>query len=98
MALALNSPKVEIAVGDRAPNFVLPDGAGRFVMFYERTQGRPVLLLVAPCPTRPRSCAVMGAFRARAADFDRLGVDVLLDILPVKSGWLFDAVSGIVEV
>ena len=76
MALALNSPKVEIAVGDRAPNFVLPDGAGRFVMFYERTQGRPVLLLVAPCPTRPHTCEVMGAFQARAADFDRLGVDV----------------------
>jgi hypothetical protein len=33
MVLALNSPKVEIAVGDRAPNFVLPDAAGRFVMF-----------------------------------------------------------------
>jgi len=76
--LALDSPKTDLAVGDRAPNFVLPDEAGRFVMFYERTQGRPVLLLLAPRAMDPRSAVVMGAFRARAAAFECLGIDVYL--------------------
>ena len=66
----------ELTIGDRAPNFVLPDKSGRFVMFYERTQGRPVVLLLVPEPEAPRSRAVLAAFRAQYETLEGLGIDI----------------------
>ncbi|MBT7731016.1 MAG: redoxin domain-containing protein, partial [Rhodospirillaceae bacterium] len=44
----MQGPAHEIAVGDRAPDFVLPGPDGKFYQFYERVRGRPVLLIFYP--------------------------------------------------
>jgi len=75
-AIAMIRDDLSLAVGDRAPNFVLPDESDRFVMFYERTQGRPVVLLLVPAAATPTSAAVLAAFRSAAADFAAAGLDV----------------------
>ena len=41
----LQAPKQQIAAGDRAPNFVLPDHEGKFRMFYDQVTGRPLMML-----------------------------------------------------
>jgi len=35
----MRQPPARLTVGDRAPNFVLPDPRGKFQMFYERVKG-----------------------------------------------------------
>ena len=68
--------RTRLTIGDRAPNFVLPDESGRFVMFYERTQGRPVVLLLVPEPEAPHSHAVLAAIRAQYETLKGLGIDI----------------------
>lgn len=64
----LQAPEHGLAPGDRTPNFVLPDGSGAFTMFYERVQGRPVILLIADVLETPAIAAA--ADRTAAAGID----------------------------
>lgn len=65
-----------MTLGDRAPNFVLPDASGRFVMFYERTQGRPVTLLLLPASAMTAGDKALQAFQRQMAAFATAGIDV----------------------
>jgi len=38
------TPQFRLEVGDRAPNFALPDATGKLRMIYEETRGLPILL------------------------------------------------------
>ena len=44
----MQGPAHEIMLGDRAPDFVLPGPDGKFYQFYERTKGRPLVLIFYP--------------------------------------------------
>lgn len=62
-------PAVEIAPGDRAPNFVLPGANGRYYMLYERVHGGDVLLVFGG------DDAALQPFRADAPIFAETGVE-----------------------
>ncbi len=72
----MEGPAHDIAVGDRAPNFVLPGPEGPFLMFYERTKGRPVALLFTPGQRSPGGSAEVEAFARLVPEFAALGVDI----------------------
>jgi predicted 2-oxoglutarate/Fe(II)-dependent dioxygenase YbiX len=72
----LRAPKQQLAAGDRAPNFVLPDHKGTFTMFYDQVGGRPLVLLIAGAFQPPILPAPLLAFEAAADRFDALGVDL----------------------
>lgn len=63
-------------IGDRAPNFVLPDGRGTFTMFYERTRGLPVVLLFASPGRWPAHGEALDGFAEQAKAFEAAGVDI----------------------
>ena len=44
----MQGPSKELAIGDRAPDFVLPGPDNKFYQFYERTRGRPQILFFYP--------------------------------------------------
>jgi predicted 2-oxoglutarate/Fe(II)-dependent dioxygenase YbiX/peroxiredoxin len=46
----MSTPAFRLAIGDRAPNFTLPDQSGKLRMFYEETRGLPILLYVLGPP------------------------------------------------
>lgn len=84
---ALAGPAVALAPGDRTPNFVLPDATGQYRMFYERTRGRPVVLVLDPGPAAPASAPAMAALDAAAGAFDAAGLDVIVVTLgPARDG------------
>ena len=72
----LQAPKQNLAAGDRAPNFVLPDHEGKFRMFYDRVGGRPLVLLFTGEFQPPILPPSILAFKAEASRFDTAGVDV----------------------
>ncbi|MDG1887685.1 MAG: redoxin domain-containing protein [Alphaproteobacteria bacterium] len=71
----MQGPAHEIAVGDRAPDFVLPGPDGKFYQFYERVRGRPVLLIFYP-GKKSRAWGEVREFIQRSNEFDELGVDI----------------------
>ncbi len=88
----MQGPRHSIDVGDRAQNFVLPDSAGKFRMFYERTRGRPVVLLFTPGRNHPAATAALQAFIRRAGEFDDLGLDVFcVSLDPVENNAALEA-------
>jgi predicted 2-oxoglutarate/Fe(II)-dependent dioxygenase YbiX len=64
-------PSVPLAPGDRVPNFMAADQHGAMRPFYERTLGRPLLLLLAPQPE------TLAGFAASYADFAAAELDIL---------------------
>ncbi len=66
----LRVPALPMALGDRAPNFVLPDSAGDYQMFYERVRGRPTALIFA-------RDAATATLEALATTLTGSGVDVI---------------------
>ena len=73
--LKMQGPAHEIMVGDRAPDFVLPGPDGKFYQFYERTKGRPLVLIFYPQKDSDAWGEVQG-FVQRSAEFEYLGVDI----------------------
>lgn len=71
----MQRPAHDIAVGDRAPNFVLPAPDGRFYQFYERIRGSPVALLFYP-KSASNAGKQIERFVRRHDDFAALGVDI----------------------
>jgi predicted 2-oxoglutarate/Fe(II)-dependent dioxygenase YbiX/peroxiredoxin len=47
----MSTPGFRLAIGDRAPNFTLPDPGGKLRMFYEETRGLPILLYLLRPPS-----------------------------------------------
>ncbi|MDH3665520.1 MAG: 2OG-Fe(II) oxygenase [Paracoccaceae bacterium] len=72
----LDAPSEALAAGDRAPNFVLPDHNGKFTMFYDRVEGRPVVLLLTGPFQPPILPAALVAFQSAAEKFAAAGIDV----------------------
>ena len=72
-------PAARLTVGDRAPNFVLPDPRGKFQMFYERVKGNPVVLFLCVAE-RAADLAELRAFVERQAVFAAAGIDLFLII------------------
>jgi len=72
----LQAPKQNLAVGDRAPNFVLPDHEGKFRMFYDQVSGRPMVLVFAGEFQPPILPPPLLAFEAKASGFEAEGVDI----------------------
>jgi peroxiredoxin/predicted 2-oxoglutarate/Fe(II)-dependent dioxygenase YbiX len=70
------APANSMAVGDRAQNFVLPDSRGKFVMFYERTRGRPVILLFTPGRAQADAAATIEAFIRQGREFEDRNLDI----------------------
>ena len=68
--------KTSLDVGDRSPNFVLPDVRGTFTMFYERTRGLPVILLFASPGRWPAHRALLDRFAEQAEAFRDAAVDI----------------------
>jgi predicted 2-oxoglutarate/Fe(II)-dependent dioxygenase YbiX len=72
----LEAPKHQLAAGDRAPNFLLPDGDGKVTMFYDQVQGRPVVLVFAGAFQPPILPSAMAGFTAAVEEFDSAGIDL----------------------
>jgi peroxiredoxin len=71
----MQEPAYEIMVGDRALDFVLPGPDGKFYQFYERTKGRPLILIFYPGKNSD-AWAEVEAFAQRHAEFNDLGIDI----------------------
>ena len=71
----MQGPAHDIMVGDRAPDFVLPGPDGKFYQFYERTKGRPLILIFYP-GRNSSSWVEVEAFAQRYAEFDDLSIDI----------------------
>ncbi len=71
----MHSPAHDIAVGDRAPNFALPAPDGKFYQLYERTRGRPLVMLFYP-RSASDAWTKIERFVSRHHDFAALGVDI----------------------
>ncbi len=63
----------DLTIGDRAPDFALPNPDGTFFMFYERARGRPMVMVFYP---GDQAAAGIDAFIRRQTDFEALGVDI----------------------
>jgi predicted 2-oxoglutarate/Fe(II)-dependent dioxygenase YbiX/peroxiredoxin len=72
----LHPPKSNLAAGDRAPNFVLPDAEGKFRMFYDEVTGRPLVLLFAGPFQPPVLPPALAAFEGAAGAFAAEDVDL----------------------
>lgn len=72
----LNAPTANLAPGDRAPNFLLPDHTGKVTMFYERVTGRPFVLLFTGAFQPPILPPALMAFDRAREDFAGAGVDL----------------------
>ena len=81
----LQAPKQQLAAGDRAPNFVLPDYEGKFRMFYDRVSGRSLVLLFCQAFQPPILPAPLLAFQAGADRLEAEELDVFC-ITPADSG------------
>ncbi len=65
----MQGPRHTLAIGDRAPNFVLPAANGKFQMFYDQVKGRPVVLVFATAtPVAP--------FVSLTEDLRSQGIDI----------------------
>ncbi|MEX0808681.1 MAG: 2OG-Fe(II) oxygenase [Dongiaceae bacterium] len=67
-------PPEALALGDRAPNFVLPDAKGEFRAFYERVRGRPLALLILPTGT---DRTLLDRFAGAHDSFAAQGCDIM---------------------
>lgn len=65
----IGMPETDLAPGDRAPNFVLPGGDGKYYMLYERVHGGDLMVLLAG------DAAALVPFRAATAAFAAAGVE-----------------------
>ena len=72
----MRPPLQSLDIGDRAPNFALPNAEGKFTLFYERTKGRPMVLLFLAAAGEARSDAAFQDFLARSEDLEAAGLDV----------------------
>jgi predicted 2-oxoglutarate/Fe(II)-dependent dioxygenase YbiX len=68
---------VSLAAGDRAPNFVLPNPEGKFLMLYERVKGNPFVLFFCR-PGDEAGRAALAGFAARRAAFAEAGIDLFV--------------------
>jgi len=73
----MRQPPARLTVGDRAPNFVLPDPRGKFQMFYERVKGNPVAIVLCAAE-RAVDRAELRAFAERQAAFAAAGIDLFV--------------------
>ncbi|MEX1205285.1 MAG: 2OG-Fe(II) oxygenase [Dongiaceae bacterium] len=73
----MRQPAARLTVGDRAPNFVLPDRHGKFQMFYERVKGNPVVLFLCAAE-RAADLAELRVFAQSQAAFAAAGIDLFL--------------------
>lgn len=71
----MQGPAHDITVGDRALDFVLPGPDGKFYQFYERTKGRPLVLIFYPGRSSDAWVEVE-AFVRQHTEFNNLGVDI----------------------
>lgn len=74
----MNAPRMTLEMGDRVPNFVLPNHEGSGLMFYNKTKGGPIILLVYAGNGDPATRREIDAFvnlRSRLAD---LGAEVFV--------------------
>ena len=71
----MQGPSQELAIGDRAPDFVLPGPDNKFYQFYERTRGRPQILFFYPGKNSDAWSQVANLARC-FNEFERLGVDI----------------------
>ena len=67
-------PPEALALGDRAPNFVLPDAKGEFRSFYDRVRGRPLALLILPAGS---DRTLLDRFAAANDSFAAQGCDIM---------------------
>jgi predicted 2-oxoglutarate/Fe(II)-dependent dioxygenase YbiX/peroxiredoxin len=67
-------PPEALAIGDRAPNFVLPDAKGEFRAFYERVRGRSLALLILPAAS---DRSLLDRFAAAHDGFDAQSCDIM---------------------
>jgi predicted 2-oxoglutarate/Fe(II)-dependent dioxygenase YbiX/peroxiredoxin len=65
----------KLTAGDRAPNFVLPNPEGKFLMLYERVRGNPFVLVF--CAAAANN-AELAAFTTRQSAFAEEGIDLFL--------------------
>ena len=71
----MQRPAHDIVIADRAPDFAPPGPDGKFYQFYERTRGRPAVLLFYPlAESEPNS--PINEFSKRHVEFAELGVDL----------------------
>ena len=71
----MQGPSQELAIGDRAPDFVLPGPDNKFYQFYERTRGRPQILFFYPGKNSDAWSQVENLARC-FNEFEKLGVDI----------------------
>jgi len=71
------APRVALAVGDRAPDFVLPDQSGAFRHFTERARGNPMLLLLVAGDAAAQA-GLVAAAAAAASEIQQLGADLIV--------------------
>lgn len=77
-------PHVELAFGDRAPNFALADTEGQFRMFYSSVSGRPVLMTFWPGGTAGTAGGEVADLARMHAAYESAGVDILsVSLAPV---------------
>jgi len=74
-SVTMQGPEHDIMPGDRALDFVLPGPNGKFYQFYERTRGKPSLLIFCPS-VKSKAWPEVETFAKRHADFDSLGLDI----------------------
>ncbi len=68
----------KLDVGDRAPNFVLPDQGGSLTMFYERTRGLPVALVFLRGPRCPWSGPILERLKGLSGEFEAAGCELFV--------------------
>ena len=71
----MQGPLQELAIGDRAPDFVLPGPDNKFYQFYERTRGRPQILFFYPGKNSD-ACSEVENLARCFDEFERLGIDI----------------------
>ncbi len=74
----MNEPPLTLAPGDRVPNFVLPNHQGTGLMFYNKTKGGPVVLLIYGRNGAPGSGREVEAVVGLRPQFDALGAELFL--------------------
>jgi peroxiredoxin/predicted 2-oxoglutarate/Fe(II)-dependent dioxygenase YbiX len=74
----MNDSALTLNLGDRVPNFVLPNHQGSHLMFYNRTKGGPVLLFLYRRNADPGARREVEAFVEHRAELDALGAEIFV--------------------
>lgn len=74
----MNDSALTLDLGDRIPNFVLPNHQGSHLMFYNRTKGGPVLLFLYRRNADPGARREVEAFLEHRAELDALGAEIFV--------------------